>query len=184
MTMLMMAAQIISTHRERLTKKVTFCFQPGEEGKRGAFKLFTYYPQILDGIENCYAIHSDNTLKVGLIKLGKGPVSALSNRFTITIRGKSAHCMAPHVGIDANYIGCSLVGQLYSLLPMTVPTLEGSTLVVYKAEGGSNTATVSDNFNILATVRTFSTKTYEDLKERITNRSINWCESYGASATV
>jgi len=31
--------------------------------------------------------------------------------------------MAPHVGIDANYIGCSLVTQLYSLLQMMVPTL-------------------------------------------------------------
>lgn len=103
-------------------------------------------------------------MKVGQIQIPIGPVTALSNRFSISIKGKSAHCMAPQVGIDANYIGCSLVTYLYSLLPMTVPPLEGSTLVVYKAEGGSNIATVSDNFNIIASLRTFSTKTYEDLK--------------------
>lgn len=62
-------------------------------------------------------------MTVGQLKIPKGPVTALSNRFTISIKGKSAHCMAPHVGIDANYIGCSLVTQLYSLLQMMVPTL-------------------------------------------------------------
>lgn len=79
--------------------------------------------------------------------------------------------MIPHVGVDANYIGCSLVSQLYSLSSMTVPTLEGCTLVVFKVEGGSNFATVSDNFKIMASVRTFSTKSYEILKERITKLS-------------
>ena len=90
----------------------------------------------------------------------------------------------PHIGVDANYIGCSLVCQLYSILPMAVPTLQGSTLVVFKAEGGSNIATVSNNFIILGTLRTFSTKTYENLKERIIKQSKNWCESFGASVTV
>ena len=132
MAILLMAAKIIVANREKLRKKITFCFQPGEEGKRGAYKLFTSYPSILDNIDHCYAIHADNSMKAGQIKLAKGPVSALSNRFSIKIKGKSAHCMLPHVGVDANYIGCTLVSQLYSISSMTVPTLEGSTLVVYK----------------------------------------------------
>jgi len=75
-------------------------------------------------------------------------VTALSNRFTITIQGRSAHCLAPQAGIDANYIGCTLVSQLYALSAQTIAPMEGSSLVIVKVEGGSSVAKVSDNFTI------------------------------------
>ena len=75
-------------------------------------------------------------------------MTALSNRFTITIQGRSAHCLAPQAGIDANYIGCTLVSQLYALSAQTIAPMEGSSLVIVKVEGGSSVAKVSDNFTI------------------------------------
>lgn len=64
----------------------------------------------------------------------------------IKIAGKSAHLMLPYVGVDANFIGCTLVTQMYSLIGMKVPPLEGATLVVYNIAGGSNGPKVSDSF--------------------------------------
>ena len=54
--------------------------------------------------------------------------------------------MLPYAGVDANFIGCTLVTQLYSLISMKVPPLEGATLVVYHISGGSNGPKVSDSF--------------------------------------
>lgn len=91
--------------------------------------------------------------------------------------------MIPHSGVDANYIGCTLVSQLYSLISLSVPALEGSTLVVSKVEGGASLTSVSDNFKIVASLRTFSMKSYELLKERITKMSEGLCDSLGATVT-
>ena len=78
---------------------------------------------MLDRVDHCYALHLNNIIYPGTIKLDSGPVTAISNRFVINIKGKSSHCMIPNAGIDANFIGCSLVGQLYGLTGMMVPPL-------------------------------------------------------------
>jgi metal-dependent amidase/aminoacylase/carboxypeptidase family protein len=109
-----------------------FCFQPGEEGKQGARKLFSSLPSLTEAVKSCYALHFHNALFPGWVKCDPGPVTALSNRFSITLKGKATHCLAPHAGIDANYLGCTLVSQLYALVGMTVSPMEGSSLVIYK----------------------------------------------------
>jgi len=139
---------IVARERAHLRKRVLFCFQPGEEGKRGAEKLFSNHPTLTEPVNCCFAIHFHNAIKPGQIKIEAGPVTALSNRFTITIQGRSAHCLAPQAGIDANYIGCTLVSQLYALSAQTIAPMEGSSLVIVKVEGGSSVAKVSDNFTI------------------------------------
>ena len=54
--------------------------------------------------------------------------------------------MVPNAGIDANYIGCVLVTQIYSVIGMKVPPLEGATMIVYRIQGGALSGKVSDNF--------------------------------------
>jgi metal-dependent amidase/aminoacylase/carboxypeptidase family protein len=66
-------------------------------------------------------MHFGNHNYPGKIYLSKGPVTALSRRIRIKIKGKNCHCMTPYNGIDANYIGCLIVPQLYSLISMNLP---------------------------------------------------------------
>lgn len=122
--------------------------------------MFQCYPSLTEAVQHCFALHFNNSLPCGWVTVDPGPVTALSNRFTITIEGKSSHCLAPNAGVDANFIGCSLVSQIYSLAGMSIPPLEGGSLVIYKVEGGSNVAMVSNLFTIMGSIRTFSMKSY------------------------
>ncbi|XP_031472909.1 uncharacterized protein LOC116245569 [Nymphaea colorata] len=140
MASLLVALRYTAKHRDQLRRNVIFCFQPGEEGKAGASKLFKAKPDLLDHVDECYAIHFMNAAYPGTIALGKGAVTALTSSLAISIEGKSAHCMMPNVGVDANFIGCTLVTQLYSLIGMKVPPLEGATLVVKQVAGGGTVA--------------------------------------------
>ena len=72
--------------------------------------------------------------------------------------------MIPHAAIDANFIGCSLVTQIYALTSMKIPPLEGSALSITKVCGGSNVLAISDNFEITGSLRTFSMASYEHMK--------------------
>ena len=83
MAVMLSAAKIIASERARLQKKVVFCFQPGEEGRKGASKLLNAYPSLKEAVKNCYALHFHNAIYPGWIKLDPGPITALSNRFQI-----------------------------------------------------------------------------------------------------
>jgi metal-dependent amidase/aminoacylase/carboxypeptidase family protein len=76
--------------------------------------------------------------------------------------------MSPQAGIDANFIGCTLVGQLYSLIGMKVPPLEGATLVIYSVTGGGASAKVSDQFELAGSLRVTSVASFERLQQTIT----------------
>jgi amidohydrolase len=152
--------KIVARERAELRKRILFCFQPGEEGKRGAYKLFNTRPSLMEAVNHCYALHFHNAIRPGQVKIDSGPVTALSNRFAIAIKGRPAHCLAPHGGVDANYLGCTLVSQLYALSAQTIAPMEGSSLVIYKVEGGSSVVKVSDNFEVVGSLRTFSVKSY------------------------
>jgi len=123
MSAMISAIKIIAEYRAHLRKNITFCFQPGEEGKGGASALFKAVPDLLNGIDHCFALHLGNHVNVGKLLIGKGGVTSTTSRFTIQIEGKSAHSFCPNAGIDANYIGCQLVTQLYALTHMKIPPL-------------------------------------------------------------
>jgi metal-dependent amidase/aminoacylase/carboxypeptidase family protein len=146
MASLYTALKHAAKNRDQLKRNLIFCFQPGEEGKAGASKLFKAKPDLLEGVHNCYALHFMNAAYPGVIALAKGAVTAMTSSLTIIIEGKSSHCMCPNAGVDANFIGCTLVTQLYSLIGMKIPPLEGATLVVKQVVGGGNVAKVSDRF--------------------------------------
>ena len=180
----MAALKHAAKNRNYLRKNVVFCFQPGEEGKGGANKLFKLKPDLLESIQECYAIHFYNGMYPGTVALGKGPVTAHSSRFFIEIEGKSTHCMAPQGGIDANFIGCQLVGQLYSLIGLKVPPLHGATLVVYKISGGGEAAKVSNKFELAATIKVTTTLDFQKLEKTITDLTHNLSSAYDAKANI
>jgi metal-dependent amidase/aminoacylase/carboxypeptidase family protein len=92
--------------------------------------------------------------------------------------------MMPYAGIDANFIGCTLVTQLYSLIGMKVPPLEGATLVIYYINGGLVGSKVSDHFELKGSVRTTTVDSFQVLKSTITKLAEGLCSAYGATSKV
>ena len=92
--------------------------------------------------------------------------------------------MAPNAGIDANYIGCILVGQLYSLISLKVSPLHGATLVVYKISGGGDASKVSNRFELAATIKATTTLDFQKLQQTITDLTNGLCLAYGAKANI
>jgi metal-dependent amidase/aminoacylase/carboxypeptidase family protein len=75
--------------------------------------------------------------------------------------------MTPNLGIDAIQIGSNIISQLYTILNSKIPPIESGTLSIYKAEGGSNAVTISDNFLIHGSLRVFTIKSFEVMKDQI-----------------
>ena len=107
--MLLGAAQILYDLRHTLTGSVKLIFQPSEENvaDSGAKRM------IADGVlENpkvdmMFAQHMSPHYPTGTIALRAGAMSASSDRFAITVNGKSSHGSAPENGHSAEETGCA-----------------------------------------------------------------------------
>jgi metal-dependent amidase/aminoacylase/carboxypeptidase family protein len=88
--------------------------------------------------------------------------------------------MIPESGVDANFIGCSLVAQLYSLKLTKISPQERGLLCVTKVQGGEGLAIISDHLKITGTLRMLSSQAQLKMREEIKKLSINFCQSFGA----
>ena len=181
--MLLCAISEISKRREELKRTIIFCFQPGEEGHKGAQKVFEAYPNLLEGVQHCFAIHAAGHLLKGRLGISKTYATANSTRFQVSIRAKSCHVMTPEAGIDANRIGCQLISHLYTINSQ-ISLKEPAALAIYKVEGGNGSVAISDNFNFRGSLRCFSMQTYQTIRAKIEDYSQALCKAEGAQVSL
>ncbi len=108
--MLVSAARILCAHRDRLSGRVLFMFQPGEEGFHGA--KFMLEDGLLDdpAPDAAFAIHIAPNAPAGSIGSKAGPLLASADRLQIDVHGRGGHASMPHHAVDPIPIACEIVG--------------------------------------------------------------------------
>jgi metal-dependent amidase/aminoacylase/carboxypeptidase family protein len=61
--------------------------------------------------------------------------------------------MIPENGVDANFIGCNLVTQIYTLKQQKLSPSEKGVIAVTMVGGGLGVAMISENFHITGSLR-------------------------------
>jgi amidohydrolase len=166
--MLLGAASLL---KESLIKgSVLLVFQPAEEGGAGAQKIMD--SGLLDKAEAIFACHLDRHFKVGQLVVQEGPISAFTDRFDITIKGKGGHAAQPHDTVDAIVIASLIVMSLQTIVSREVNPVHPSIVSVGKIEGGSVPNAVADSAMLCGTIRTTEIHVREQIKagiQRISN---------------
>lgn len=147
MTVALGVAQKLVQRRDKPSRNIVFVFQPNEEGAPGELPSgaeLMCQEGILEkfNIGHMVALHSDPTLETGMMGICRGTVWAASGRFTVTVKGKSAHAAYPEKGSDALYAATEMVNCIYSMLSRRRPA---SPEVVSVCKLNAGTA-----FNVLA----------------------------------
>ncbi len=96
MAVLTGAVRLLCRNRERLTKRVRFVFQPGEE-MRCAGKLLAR-SGAYEGCTEAYALHGWPGIGEGVIRTKGGVFLAATDTFTFTFTGKGTHGATPWNG--------------------------------------------------------------------------------------
>src|SRR5262245_24731126 len=108
--MLVGAARLLASHRDRFAGRVIFAFQPGEEGYAGARLMIE--EGLLDRYgkpDGAFAIHITPRHPSGAIFSRPGPVMAGEGKFRIAIKGRGGHPAEPHNAIDPIPIASEVV---------------------------------------------------------------------------
>ncbi|HHY96105.1 MAG TPA: amidohydrolase, partial [Firmicutes bacterium] len=93
-------AYLLNRHRRELASPVKLIFQPGEESPGGA-RLMLEEGVLRDPpVGAVFGLHLFPGLPAGQIGLRYGVMTAGSNDFTVTLRGKAGHAGHPHLAVD------------------------------------------------------------------------------------
>ena len=111
------------------------------------------YPDLLDNINHCFALHVGNFMETGTVTIPLKYVTANTNSVTIEVFGTSAHSLAPHAGIDANYIGCQIMQDIYSIKTRIIAPETKMSITIPLVEGGKKVSAISDYFKCRASIR-------------------------------
>jgi len=150
--MLLVAAKILSRHRDQFWGKVVLVFQPNEENA-GALRmiqdgLLERYP-----VEACLGLHLWPSLEKGKVGISAGPVMAGMFQFTIQIRGKGGHTGYPHQAIDPILCAADIIQSLQIIQTRTVSVFDPTIIMIGKITGGTASNIIPDSVSMEGTAR-------------------------------
>ncbi|SBV99195.1 Peptidase, M20D family [uncultured delta proteobacterium] len=154
MAMLLGAAKILSAHRDELNGTVKLLFQWAEE--TGDNAVIYVENGALDDVDAVFGMHVWLAMDAGFANFQDGERMASSDRFSITVKGRSAHAAAPHDGKDAIVAASAVVMALQSLVTRMNDPLNSLVLSMGAMNGGQKLNIIADTVELVGTVRTFN----------------------------
>ncbi|MGA7193820.1 MAG: amidohydrolase [Anaerolineales bacterium] len=164
-------AKILQNHRNELNGTIKFCFQPSEEGFNGE-EVGGNEMMIRDGVlegpkvERTLSMHLWNEQPVGWIGVGKGPVMAGAELFTVKLIGKGGHGAAPHLTIDPIVAASQVVTALQSITSRNVAPLASAVVSVTTIQSGTAFNVIPQEAELTGTIRTFDLDVRKKILER------------------
>lgn len=150
--MLLIAAKILSQHKDEIKGNVKFVFQPNEE-EAGALNMIN--EGILEDpkVDAAFGLHLWTPIESGNIGLASGPVMAAMEEFELSVIGKSGHTSAPHTGVDPILASANIIQSLQSIQTREIDPLLPIVIMVGRVQGGSGRNIIADRVNIGGTIR-------------------------------
>ena len=182
--MLLGAAYVLNELKDTFNGTVKLIFQPSEENAAdsGAKKM------IADGVlqnptvDAVFGQHVWPTFPVGKIGVRSGPMMAASDRFFITVKGKSSQGgSSPEEGIDAIMIASYVVAALQSIVARNVSPLKSTVISIGTIRGGTRYNVVADEVVLEGTCRNLDLNVRDTMPGRIENIIKGVTEGMGGS---
>ncbi|MFH8734495.1 M20 family metallopeptidase [Streptomyces sp. NPDC017964] len=167
-SMLVGAAQLLSSRRDELAGDVVFMFQPGEEGQDGAGHMLGEGVLEASGERPvaAYALHvTSGVLPSGMFATRRGPILASSDSLRVTVRGAGGHGSMPHVANDPVPAACEMVTALQTFISRRFDPFDPVVLTVGDFHAGTAANVIPDEARFTATVRSFSASSHGRIKD-------------------
>ena len=185
--MLAGAARLLSARQADLAGNVIFMFQPGEEGSGGAKIMID--EGVLDAAGErpvaAYALHvGSSVLPLGLVASRAGTAMAAADTLYVTVRGRGGHGSQPHLAADPIPVACEIVTALQAMVTRRFDVFDPVVVTVGSFHAGTADNVIPDDAAFVATVRTFSPRTRDLVKDAAVHlvRQIAAAHGLGADA--
>lgn len=189
-SMLMGAAQVLSSMKKDIAGTVKFVFQPAEEGppageEGGAPLMIKEGVMENPKIDAMFGIHISSELEIGDIRYKSGSFMASSDWFEIKIKGKQTHGSTPWTGIDPIVVGTQIINGLQTIVSRQEDlTVAPVVITVGQFNAGVRANIIPETATMIGTIRTLDSKTQKDVHERIRKVANSIANAWGATVDV
>ena len=153
-TTLLGVAAVLKDLAPQLAGTVKLVFQPAEEGLGGMQAMLDDGVMDNPRVDMALGFHNHPDMAAGTFGFVRGPTLAASDRFDITVRGKSGHAAYPHTTVDPLVAAAYLVTQLQTVVTREVNAMHPAVVTVGAIQGGTTYNIIPDSCLIKGTVRT------------------------------
>lgn len=164
-TMLLGAAKLLHNKRNELKGTVKLVFQPGEEGRGGAYHMLK--EGALDNFQAIFGLHVLPEMPTGTIGSRPGPMLAGAGRFIATIQGRGGHAASPHVNRDPILAASFTIVALQQIVSRETDPLEARVVTVGFIEGGQAVNVIPETVRFGGTFRSMTTEGLFYVQQRI-----------------
>ncbi|MDR3962920.1 MAG: amidohydrolase, partial [Veillonella sp.] len=183
MAILLGAAKMLMSMKDRIEGDVYLAFQPAEETGAGA-PDFIKFGDWYDKVDAIFGGHVWIDLPAGLISVEEGPRMAASSQITINVKGKQGHGAQPHQAIDAIVVASAIVMNLQTVVSRNVSALDSVVVTIGNIHSGSEWNVIPGEASLGGTVRFFDPNQEQYIVDTIRRIVEHTAEAYGAIATL
>ena len=171
-TSLIAVARWFAAHKDQWNGTLVFIGQPAEERVGGAKSmladgLFTKFPRP----DYCLALHCDADMAAGKVGVRGGYALANVDGVNITMIGRGGHGASPHTTIDPIVMAAQLVVSLQTIVSREIKPTDPAVITVGSIHGGTKHNIIGNECHLQLTVRSYSDKVREHLKEAIIRKA-------------
>jgi amidohydrolase len=156
--MLLGCAHVLSELKGDFAGSVKLVFQPAEEWVLSGGAIDMIRDGVMENphIDAMIAQHVSVEYAVGEAAVNDGRTSSSTDRFFITIKGKSCHGAQPNKGIDGIVIAAKVIDTLQSIVSRNVNPTDSVVITIGKIWGGERYDILAKEVHIEGTYRTHS----------------------------
>lgn len=178
--MLLGAARVLVAQKEHIHGTVKLLFQMAEE--IGTESRHYVEKGCLDNVDALFGMHVWSWIDSGKASFEDGARMACSDRFVVTVSGKSAPAAAPQQGRDAIVAAANVVMALQGIVSRLNAPENSLVVTVGMMNGGSSALQLADTVELVGTVRTFDKRFRDGMPEMIQSVAQNAAAAYGCTA--
>lgn len=171
-------------NRDRLESDVRLVFQPAEEAPGGALPLIKAGLLESPKVDAIFGLHMFPDVEEGRIGARPGPIMAQTEEIYIDVEGQSSHGAQPHKGRDALVAACNMVMAFQTIVSRSLDPMEPAVFSIGRITGGERLNIVARNARVEGTMRAFSERDFEYIKQRAVSIAKGIGEVYGCKAKV
>jgi amidohydrolase len=180
--MLLVAAKILSRHRDEIVGNVKFVFQPNEEDP-GAALMVEEGVMENPHVDASLGLHLWTPFPPGTLGIAPGPVMASSYYFKLTVTGRGGHGGSPHMAVDPVICAANIISAVQAIQTREIDALNPTVITFCKINCGTFPIIIPDNIALEGSIRCLHDGA-EDVNRRFERIVKSICTAYGTTYSL
>ncbi|MFD2167988.1 amidohydrolase [Thalassotalea euphylliae] len=190
MAMLMGAAKILTSMKDKLTGKVKFIFQPAEEGaprgEVGGAEVMVKEGVLKNpDVDVIFGLHISSDQDVGTVEYKSEGIMAAVDPYRIVVKGKQSHGAYPWLSADPIVSSAQIIMGLQTIVSREVKLVDSAAVVtVGMINGGNRSNIIPNEVEFVGTIRTLNPDIRKHIHEAVHRKATHIASSMNTSAEV